>query len=250
MPDEDAPSNGVPNHGDMTQFQEWPDHDIDLLVGGTPCQDGSIGYAAGTGRAGDGFGGGRTGLAWTYQRIIERYRPLNFVWENVPNLLTKRHAGDFLAFAAGFTKFGYSVGWRVIDMAGFGPSDQPRNRIIMVGSGRGEKAVHEILFECQGDPGDFQTPANAAPVLTRRGAMAFDDRTPCILDGGRARIATPLEWERAMGFPDNHTRIPWRGKPADQCPDTPRYRAIGNSMSVDLMRWIGRRIEMVEAGYL
>jgi hypothetical protein len=52
----------------------------------------------------------------------------------------------------------------------------------------------------------------------------------------------PIENERQMGFPDNHTLIPWRGKVADDCPDGPRYKAIGNSMAVPVMRWIGERI--------
>ena len=55
-----------------------------------------------------------------------------------------------------------------------------------------------------------------------------------------------VECERLMGFPDNWTRIPWRGKPAEQCPDGPRYKACGNSMCVNVMRWIGMRIELVE----
>ena len=42
------------------------------------------------------------------------------------------------------------------------------------------------------------------------------------------------------------TAIPWRGKPADQCPDGPRYKALGNSMAVPVMAWIGRRIQTVE----
>lgn len=58
---------------------------------------------------------------------------------------------------------------------------------------------------------------------------------------------TPLEYERAMGFPDHHTHIPYRNKPADQCPDGPRYKAIGNSMAVPVMAGIGRRINELEA---
>ena len=60
------------------------------------------------------------------------------------------------------------------------------------------------------------------------------------------RRITPAEAERLMGFPDNWTRIPWRGKPAEQCPDGPRYKACGNSMCVNCMEWIGERIEKVE----
>ena len=56
------------------------------------------------------------------------------------------------------------------------------------------------------------------------------------------RRLTPVECERLQGMPDNHTRIPWRGKPAEACPDGPRYKAIGNSMAVPVMRWIGDRI--------
>ena len=60
------------------------------------------------------------------------------------------------------------------------------------------------------------------------------------------RRLLPVECERLMGFPDNWTRIPWRGKSAEDCPDSPRYKACGNSMCVNVMRWIGLRIEKVE----
>lgn len=60
------------------------------------------------------------------------------------------------------------------------------------------------------------------------------------------RRLLPVECERLMGFPDNWTRIPWRGKSAEDCPDSPRYKACGNSMCVNVMRWIGMRIEKVE----
>lgn len=56
------------------------------------------------------------------------------------------------------------------------------------------------------------------------------------------RRLTPVECERLQGFPDNHTLIGWRGKDAAECPDGPRYKAIGNSMAVPVMRWIGERI--------
>ena len=71
--------------------------------------------------------------------------------------------------------------------------------------------------------------------------------TDNVLLGGYAlRRLTPLECERLQGMPDDHTRIPWRGKAAEACPDGPRYAAIGNSMAVPVMRWIGERIQQVE----
>lgn len=89
----------------------------------------------------------------------------------------------------------------------------------------------------------------SAGTLTER-----HDSSPCP-DRGQNVIAShlsvrrllPVECERLMGFPDNWTKIPWRGKPADECPDAPRYKACGNSMGVNCMRWIGLGIEAVEA---
>jgi DNA (cytosine-5)-methyltransferase 1 len=60
------------------------------------------------------------------------------------------------------------------------------------------------------------------------------------------RRLLPIECERLMGFPDNHTRIPWKGKPQEDCPDAPRYKACGNSMCVNVMQWIGEQIQKVK----
>lgn len=66
---------------------------------------------------------------------------------------------------------------------------------------------------------------------------------PAIPNGWAVRRLTPTECERLQGFPDGHTAITHRGKPAA---DGPRYKACGNSMAVNVMRWIGERIEYVE----
>ena len=63
----------------------------------------------------------------------------------------------------------------------------------------------------------------------------------------QVRRLTPIECERLQGFPDNYTQIPYRNKPAESCPDGPRYKAMGNSMAVPVMRWIGERINMVNS---
>jgi site-specific DNA-cytosine methylase len=80
---------------------------------------------------------------------------------------------------------------------------------------------------------------------TLRAASHGDNRAPAVAVNSTVRRLTPLECERLMGFPDYHTLIRWNGKPASQCPDGPRYKACGNSMPENVMRWIGRRIEMV-----
>jgi DNA (cytosine-5)-methyltransferase 1 len=65
---------------------------------------------------------------------------------------------------------------------------------------------------------------------------------PAIQTSMQVRRLTPVECERLQGFPDGYTAIPWRKKPASECPDGPRYKALGNSWAVPVVRWIGRRI--------
>ena len=75
-------------------------------------------------------------------------------------------------------------------------------------------------------------------------------------DGGSSRsyVAQPMavrrltveECEALQGFPRGFTRIPWRGKEPEDCPDGPRYKALGNSMAVNCMEWLGQRIQMIE----
>ncbi len=63
-----------------------------------------------------------------------------------------------------------------------------------------------------------------------------------VMLGAQVRRLTPTECERLQGFPDGYTAIPWRGKPSDACPDGPRYKALGNSWPVPVVRWIGARL--------
>jgi DNA (cytosine-5)-methyltransferase 1 len=66
-----------------------------------------------------------------------------------------------------------------------------------------------------------------------------------IQNGTEVRRLTPEECEALQAFPRGYTRIPWRGKPAGQCPDGPRYAALGNSMATNVIRWIGQRLERI-----
>ena len=96
----------------------------------------------------------------------------------------------------------------------------------------------------------FQSTANAGNA-----AAAGDNVSPtlraadpmAVATGLSVRRLTPTECERLQGFPDNFTQIPYRNKPAEKCPDGPRYKALGNSMAVPVMRYIGERIQAVEA---
>lgn len=84
-------------------------------------------------------------------------------------------------------------------------------------------------------------------AVLKADAQKMGDSAPHVATTMAVRRLTPVECERLQGFPDGYTAIPWRGKPATECPDGPRYRALGNSMAVPCMRWIGERIAQVDA---
>lgn len=111
---------------------------------------------------------------------------------------------------------------------------------------RGPDAIAYLLRVRGGKEGGGK---GALLQTERSGTLATrNDQTlfSMVHDNWCIRHLTPVECERLQGFPDNWTRIPYRGKPEDECPDAPRYKAIGNSMAVPVMRWIGERIQMVE----
>lgn len=91
--------------------------------------------------------------------------------------------------------------------------------------------------------GDFTTIGGDeyGPIDLLRAASGGSSRAYVVAMA--VRRLTPRECERLQGFPDDWTLVPYRGKPAA---DGPRYKALGNSMAVPCMRWIGERIQMVE----
>ena len=111
------------------------------------------------------------------------------------------------------------------------------------GSSGGQASV-AVAFE----PGSIARNAGPSGESSLAPTLRKDagDNQPAVRFGTMVRRLTPTECERLQGFPDGHTAIPWRGKPASECPDGPRYKALGNSFAVPVVRWIGARIKMVE----
>ena len=100
-----------------------------------------------------------------------------------------------------------------------------------------------VAFDMRGREGgaQFEGPHDTANI---RAASGGSSRS-YVAQTWAVRRLTPLECERLQGFPDGYTDVPWRKK--NWTPDGPRYKALGNSMAVNAMRWIGQRIEMVDA---
>jgi len=303
----------VPNLGDMTKFQEWPDATIDVLVGGTPCQSFSV---AGLRK---GLADPRGNLMLTYLAIAARYSPRWLVWENVPGVLSSNRGRDFGAFLGALGQLGYGFAYRVLDAQYFGLA-QRRKRVFVVGCLGGWQRAAAVLFEraslsghpaprreagkavaaaltsgaangspahgarsgsakesnliarCistgEGNRQDYESTTLVAHSLRAEDFDASEDGTgrgtPLVpvanslaANSGRMQVEatyvpmpmavrrlTPVECERLQGFPDDYTLIDYRGKPAA---DGPRYKALGNSMAVPVMAWIGRRLAAVEA---
>ena len=130
----------VPNWGDMTKFKEWPDANIDVLVGGTPCQSFSV---AGLRK---GLADPRGNLMLTYLAIADRYRPEWLVWENVPGVLSSNGGRDFGALLGGLAELGYGFAYRILDAQFFGVA-QRRRRVFVVGNARDWHRAAAVLFE-------------------------------------------------------------------------------------------------------
>jgi DNA (cytosine-5)-methyltransferase 1 len=105
---------------------------------------------------------------------------------------------------------------------------------VKVGSGLGIPSPPAVAHSLRADGFD------ASEDGTGRG-------TPLVPQAMTVRRLSAEECEALQGFSRGWTRIPWRNKPAEQCPDGPRYKALGNSMACNCMAWIGERIAKWEA---
>ncbi|HDV8211879.1 TPA: phage N-6-adenine-methyltransferase [Enterobacter hormaechei] len=152
--------------------------------------------------------------------------------------------------AACLTAKGQRIDFEVETFAVHGTQDPDTNRELAHTIGRNNGQENAIVTEpftlairgrSEGSTVEVRNDGTANALLTPNGGRAGMG-VGAIGWGMQVRRLTPIECERLQGFPDNHTLIGWRGKDADECPDGPRYKAIGNSMAVPVMRWIGERI--------
>ena len=129
-----------------------------------------------------------------------------------------------------------------------GPHDLAPTVAAKFGTGGGNVPLGQGAGAVTFQPGNLRRDAGADPsteaTTTLKASMG--DQMPHIATPMAVRRLLPSECEALQGFPRDWTKIPWRGKPADLCPDGPRYKAIGNSMATNCMAWIGKRIQMVD----
>jgi DNA (cytosine-5)-methyltransferase 1 len=165
----------------------------------------------------------------------------------------------------------FGIAWRVLDAQYFGVP-QRRRRVFVVGYLGDWRRAAAVLFERQclsRHSAPRREKGETAPTIPSRntagGGLGTDfdcdvSNAICAHNGQRNEVSdminglvaapervrrlTVRECERLQGFPDDYTLVSYRGKPAA---DGPRYKSLGNSMAVPVMRWIGQRIGVVDA---
>jgi DNA (cytosine-5)-methyltransferase 1 len=171
----------VPLHGDFTTIRAGEYGAVDLLVGGTPCQDFSI---AGL-RAG--MDGERGNLALEFLRLAGRLHPRWILWENVPGILSSNGGRDFGSFLGGLGELGYGFAYRCLDAQYFGLA-QRRLRVFVVGYFGDWRRAAAVLFEPESlrwnSPPRRQSRQDVAPTISARTKSGGGLGTDFDLDGG------------------------------------------------------------------
>ena len=171
----------TPNLGDMTKFKEWSiESNVDLLVGGTPCQSFSV---AGLRK---GLDDPRGNLMLTYLAIADKYRPRWLVWENVPGVLSSNGGQDFGVFLGALGELGYGFAYRVLDAQYFGVA-QRRRRVFVVGYLGDWRLAAAVLFERHSLSG------HPAPSREKRQDPATSTRTGTANSNWPAEISSTLD---------------------------------------------------------
>ncbi len=161
----------TPNRGDFTRIESGDHEPIDLLVGGTPCQDFSV---AGL-RAG--MDGARGQLTVEFAHLAGRLRPRWLVWENVPGVLSVDGGRAFGIFLGMLGELGYGFAYRVLDAQHFGVP-QRRRRVFVVGHLGDWRRAAAVLFERQSLSGD-------TPPRRKKGQGITHELAPSLTASGR-----------------------------------------------------------------
>ena len=196
----------TPNFGDMTKFKEWPHANVDVLVGGTPCQSFSI---AGLRK---GLDDPRGNLMLTYLAIADKYRPKWILWENVPGVLSSNRGRDFGNLLGGLAKLGYGFAYRVLDAQYVRTDGHPyavpqrRRRVFVVGHIGSWQRAAAVLFDREslsGNPAPRRCAGQeVAKCLTTGIGKRYDAETDTFAIAGNIVGRQPLNGGNGNGYDD------------------------------------------------
>ena len=208
----------VPLHGDFTTIEEKQYDPIQLLVGGTPCQDFSI---AGLRK---GLAGDRGNLTLQFLRLAQRLRPQWVVWENVPGVLSDDGGRAFGTILGGLGECGYGVAYRVLDAQFYGVA-QRRRRVFVVGYLGDWRPPAAVLFDSESLSGNppprREAGQDAAPTLDCRAGRSGE--TTFATSGG----LVPVGFETS---PQGGKLTDLAGTLDASCKDGPIRNQLGNGV--------------------
>ena len=275
----------VKNYGDITQYEKWSIVQFDILAGGTPCQSFSIaGKRGGTADERGALMYAYLGIVETYRPRwviwenvpgvlssrkgldfasflggLEKcgygwaYRVLDAQYFGIPQ---RRRRVFVIGHSDNRTDLAAKILFELEEYrTSFKTSKDKKKEITgTLTTGFGERGFdcdtilsNQFTVESYAES-SFGGYREGCGTLTASGGEFGGGSETIVKEGRSIRRLTPLECERLQGFPDNYTQIKWKDKPKNQCPDGHRYKAIGNSMAVPVMRWIGERIKKIEGG--
>jgi DNA (cytosine-5)-methyltransferase 1 len=188
----------VLNVGDFTQIKGTEFGHVDLLVGGTPCQD----FSNAGKRAG--LSGSRGQLALDFFRLVDRLKPRWLVWENVAGLLSSNEGRDFGAVLGALAECGYGFAYRILDAQNFGVP-QRRRRIFLIGYFGDWRPPAAVLFEPESLRGDIKARRKSRAVVA---ALTATGVGACGADDNQAQAG------HLIPFGGNNTRGPIEVAPA------------------------------------
>lgn len=247
----------VPKYSDIRQVSGYDLESVDLIAFGSPCQDLS------TNGKKIGIHGEKSILFYEAIRIIKEMRdktngqyPKWSIWENVVGALSSNAGADFGQVLRQMAQAGAHFSeWAVLDAQYFGVPQQ-RRRVYVVSvydPAIASRCPEKILPICKSGSGNTKKNLEQSSQASREIAS-------CLRGGGQGgvpssrgehlvtmseqsvRRLTPMEWERLMGFPDNHTLYRADGKCSS---DTVRYKMCGNGAVPSVVNWIANQIKEI-----
>lgn len=245
----------VPFAEDILKIKSNEIPDAEVWCGGFPCQDLSVARGS-LGR--HGLNGSRSGLFFRLAELVQKRKPRVILIENVHGLLNSNNGKDFVELLFALGNLNYAVSWRLLNSRYFGVP-QSRPRIYICAWLNDPISAGNTLFEDR-FPLQFQDERSAflqtswvsgrGPITPKVAfCLAATSGRHTGTDWSRTYVAysdavrrfTPLECERLQGFPDGWTKIDNVRLDAERS-DSLRYHALGNAVSVPVVKWIATRI--------
>ncbi|WP_050436202.1 DNA (cytosine-5-)-methyltransferase [Chondromyces crocatus] len=241
-------------HDDVTTLRKLP-RDVDLVVGGFPCQD--LSQAGKTA----GIEGARSGLVGEVFRLLKRHDVPWVVLENVPFMLQLSKGRAMEVIVTAIEALGYKWAYRVVDSRAFGVP-QRRERVYLVATRDGDP--RDVLFvDDVGEPptevvswrranGFYWTEGirglgwanDAVPTLKGGSTLGIPSPPAIILPNRDRDIVTPhiRDAERMQGF-----EAGWTEASENVMKRGHRWKLVGNAVTVDAAEWLGRRLRAPES---